>query len=386
MKITINKTLPQNTKTWNTLQPKNSPFLHHAFLHALENNQCIGADSGWAAHYLTVTNETDTLICLLPMFSKTHSQGEYVFDHGWANVAHQNNIPYYPKLIVAIPFTPCTGNRILHSKDVTLNTVLDRVIPHIQNYAKTNGFSSIHFLFSTETENKALEKFKFFTRTSTQFHHKNNAFKTFDDFLATLKSSKRKSIKKEREKLRQTDLTFQQINGQDITPEDMENMTRFYHNTHIHKWGHAYLNDAFFEEIRQTFAENLVLIIAKDKEKTIAGSLFMKKGNTLYGRYWGADKHVDYLHFELCYYQAIDYCIQHKLEIFEAGAGGDHKFMRGFEPTKTYSSHWFVHEGLHNAIADYCEQERDIINDNITHLNAISPSKTLRTKDKETKS
>lgn len=387
-KIEIHTTLP-NDKTlinhWQHLQPKNSPFLHSEFLSALENTHCIGADSGWAPRYLTLTDDTGTLIALLPMFSKTHSQGEYIFDHQWADVARQNNIPYYPKLIVAIPFTPCTGNRILHSKNVTLDSVLNAAIPHIQDYAKHNGYSSIHFLFLTETENKALEKFNFFSRTGTQYHWQNNTFNTFDDFLATLKSSKRKSIKKEREKLGQTGLTFHILEGADITAEDMCHMTHFYHNTHMHKWGHAYLNDAFFNEIRTTFSEHLVLIIAKENDTTIAGSLFMKKGNTLYGRYWGAHKHVDYLHFELCYYQAIEYCIQNKLDTFEAGAQGEHKFLRGFAPTKTYSSHWIVHEGLHHVLSDYCAQERDIINNNIEYLDAISPIKELRKKDKEKK-
>lgn len=379
-RITIHPHFSKNLKDWDTLQPNNSPFLHSPFLKSLENNHCIGADSGWEPRYITLTDDQDNLVCIIPMFSKTHSQGEYVFDHQWADVAHQNDIPYYPKLIIAIPFTPCTGTRILHTQDTSLETILDTAIPHIKTYAKTNGYSSIHVLFSTETEQKALEKFNFFSRTGTQFHWKNKNFTTFAGFLSILKSSKRKSIKKEREKLSQTNLTFHQIDGPNITREDMKNMTRFYHNTHIHKWGHAYLNDAFFEELRTTFSRHLLLIIAKDKDKTIAGSLFIKKGNTLYGRYWGADTHVDYLHFELCYYQAIAYCIKNKLEIFEAGAQGDHKFLRGFEPTKTYSSHWIAHEGLHQAISDYCAQERDIITDNIKHLNAISPSKELRLK------
>ncbi len=379
MDISISTKLPQNKSDWDRLQASNSPFLHHTFLEGLSDSHCINADSGWGAQYVTIS-EGSAIIGVVPMFSKSHSQGEYVFDHNWAHFSDSNGIEYYPKLVVAIPFTPCTGQRILHAADYSLATICDHLLPYLKHYALEKGYSSIHFLFQTEREGAVLENHGFFTRTGTQFHWRNYDFSTFEDFLSSLTSRKRKNIRKEREYLDQTGLDIVRLSGDEIRPADMEAMVGFYHDTNNNKWGRAYLNRDFFFYLLDHFKDHLMLVLAKEGETPIAGSLFFKKGDTLYGRYWGASRDVRFLHFELCYYQGIEYCISKGLAIFEAGAQGEHKLLRGFEPITTYSSHYAVHTGLHHALSDYCDHERDIIETNKEHLESMAPNKFLKAK------
>lgn len=379
MEITITASLPQNTADWDRFQPSNSPFLHHAFLNGLAQTQCINADSGWIEQYVTLSDD-NKMVAIVPMFSKMHSQGEYVFDQNWAHFSEMNGIAYYPKLIVAIPFTPCTGQRILHHPDYSLETVCAHLIPFLKQYAAEQGYSSIHVLFQTTDEAQLLEEQGFFTRTGTQFHWQNHSFSTFDDFLGSLTSRKRKKIRKERETLGHAGLEIVRLSGSEISESDMEAMVGFYHNTHMEKWGRAYLNRAFFFYLLDHFSDHLMLVMAKDKGVPVAGSLFFEKGDTLYGRYWGASQPVQFLHFELCYYQGIEHCISKGLRVFEAGAQGEHKLLRGFEPMTTYSSHYVVHEGLHNALAEYCDEERGIIKKTKEHYESMAPNKVLRAK------
>ena len=379
MDIRISTTLPPSKSDWDRFQPPNSPFLHHTFLEGLSESQCINAGSGWETRYVTLSDD-NAIVAVVPMFRRTDSQGEYVFDHNWARFAENNGISYYPKLLVAIPFTPCTGQRILHHADYSLDAICDVLLPTLKSYASEQGCSSLHFLFQTEKEVKVLEKHGFFTRTGTQFHWRNHGFSTFEDFLSSLTSRKRKTIRKEREKLGQSGLDIVRLSGDEISEADMAAMVGFYYETQHHKWGRAYLNKDFFFYLLAHFKAHLVLVLAKDGDTAIAGSLFLKKGNTLYGRYWGASRHVPFLHFELCYYQGIEYCMDKGLEIFEAGAQGEHKLLRGFEPVTTYSSHYMVHPGLHDALSDYCDEERDIIKTNKEYFESIAPNKALKAK------
>lgn len=337
---------------WDRLAGEASPLTSYAFLHALERSGSVDAQSGWISRHLLL-KEGDRLVGLCPAYAKLHSYGEYVFDHPWAEAFERAGGRYYPKLQVAVPFTPATGRRLLSDP---------RYYPALAEGLRASTrqlqLSSAHVTFCQAEEAEALAANGFLTRVGLQFHWHNQCYETFDDFLAVLKSSKRKAIRKERREAKASSLRFAALQGDAIEAWHWDHFFAFYQDTSDRKWNQAYLTRDFFAQLHETLRDKMLLCLAFDGERPVAGALNFIGQNRLYGRYWGCLQHYKFLHFELCYYQAIDYAIAQKLEVVEAGAQGPHKLQRGYRPTLTYSSHWIEQSGLRNAVADFLERER----------------------------
>lgn len=344
-------------KEWNNLIGDNNPFLEYEFLKALEVSKSVGKVSGWIPYFLTYY-DNDKLIGAVPMYLKYNSYGEYIFDWNWANLYNQIGIHYYPKLTIAIPFTPATTPKILIHPNYSFNEVADNLIENIIKIGKALKISSIHWLFTTEEDFNYLSQKGFMKRYTHQFHWKNDSYKTFDDFLAKFNSKKRNQIKRERKQANEN-LKIETLEGNEIKSQHWDLMYELYISTSDRKWGSPYLEKGFFKYIDNNFKENAVIMLAKDKnDNYIAGALNFKKGNHLYGRYWGCFEEYQCLHFELCYYQAIDYCIKNNIVLFEAGAQGEHKFIRGFLAEYTYSNHLILDERISVLIQDYLVKEK----------------------------
>ncbi len=363
---------------WNKLANPNpetfNPFLAHAFFKALEMSGSVGEGTGWHPRHLVIEDKSG-IAGLMPLYLKTHSQGEYVFDHAWAEAYERAGGRYYPKLQCAVPFTPVPGPRLLVRSDDR-----DRNFEMLARTACTvaNRFnaSSLHVTFTDEHSWHALGRMGYLKRTGQQFHFTNPGYTTFDDFLAELASRKRKQIRKERAEA-QADLSIRHVTGSDITEADWDAFFGFYIETGSRKWGRPYLNREFFSLLGETMGEHCLLIFAEANGRPIAGALNMIGGDCLYGRYWGATVHRPFLHFELCYYQAIDIAIARKLNRVEAGAQGDHKLARGYQPVTTYSAHWIADPGLRRAIANYLDHEREAIAEINADLAAAGPFRKL---------
>jgi len=378
--ISVINTLPLRLQEqWDALQPDNFPFGHFHFLCGLEQAGCVGKLSGWEPRYVLVQEKkSNRLIAVLPMYGKSHSYGEYIFDMEWAHFAAQQGYVYYPKLVVAIPYTPATGQRIFIQDSKESQLIISELVSFIKTYAHENHYSSIHFLFLKKEEAQLLNEQKFLIRHSSQYHFKNQGYKTFSDYLATLRSQKRKHIKRERNSVRDQGIEIQTLEGSDITESHMELMFQFYATTTMEKMGQQYLNEEFYKYLGLYFKSYMVVIFAVLEGEPVGGSLFFKKSNKLFGRYWGSSKYIPYLHFEMCYYQGIEYCIKNKLTYFEAGAQGEHKFLRGFEPVTTFSAHWFCNSDLQRIFSNFCHREKKMIKQNMDWLKTISPQKDLR--------
>jgi uncharacterized protein len=340
-----------------------NPFVAHAFLRALEDTGCVGGRTGWIVQHVVVDDADGGVAAVAPCYVKMHSQGEYVFDHAWADAYGRAGGRYYPKLIVAVPFSPVPGPRLLvrPGPDALLNEQL--LVAALIQLARQLSVSSLHINFvdeATANRVRALDG-AFLARTGQQFHWDNANYAAFDDFLATLASRKRKTIRKEREQALSNGVKIETVTGPDITPEHWDALYAFYTDTGDRKWGQPYLNRAFFSALGAAMADRCLLIFARREGRLIAGALNMIGGDCLYGRYWGAIEQHPCLHFEVCYYQAIDYAIKHKLARVEAGAQGEHKLARGYMPTITHSAHWIADSGLRKAIARYLVQEREAI-------------------------
>jgi predicted N-acyltransferase len=336
-----------------------NPFLAHAFLHALEETGTVGDKrSGWLPRHITIEDGAGGIAACLPCYVKLHSAGEYVFDYAWAEAYERAGGHYYPKLQSAVPFTPVPGRRLLvkPGRDAENRTKL--LAAAAVEVAQRIGVSSLHVTFLTESEWATLGEQGFLRRTDQQFHWRNDGYATFDDFLAQLSSRKRKAVRRERSEAARDGLTIERITGADITEAHWDAFFAFYMDTGSRKWGHPYLNRRFFSALGQTMGERCLLIMARRGGRFIAGALNLIGGDCLYGRYWGAVEHHPCLHFEICYYQAIDYAIEHGLERVEAGAQGEHKLARGYMPVTTYSAHWIADPALRRAIARYLADER----------------------------
>ena len=348
-------------EVWNGLVPStggvpDNPFLDHAFFLSLEESGCATRRTGWQPQHILIEDDDGKPVGLLPLFLKSHSMGEYVFDHGWADAFERAGGHYYPKLQGSIPFTPVTAPKLLVPSGsaairrallTTAETLCDRV-----------GASSVHATFVPEDEAALAAAADWLVRYDTQFHWHNQGFSTFDDFLGTMSSRHRKVVKRERRDALADDLTVKALSGDELTEAVWDAFFEFYEDTGGRKWGRPYLNRRFFSLLGERMADRVVLIIAYDGRRPIAGALNLRGADTLYGRNWGATRHVPFLHFEVCYYQAIDYAIAHKLAVVEAGAQGEHKLARGYEPTTTRSIHHISNPGLRRAIADYLVRER----------------------------
>ena len=338
-----------NPRAWDRLV-EGDPFLTHAFLAALEDSGSVGPGTGWTPAPILVEDDADHLIAAAPAYLKSHSQGEYVFDHGWAEAWERAGGQYYPKLQVAVPFTPVPGPRLLGGRPQQLLTAIEAV-------AVQNDISSAHITFIDDAGGRECERRKWLIRHGVQYHWFNRGYASFDDFLGSLTSRKRKSLRRERGAALDG-LEIRILRGAEIGPAEWDAMWAFYQDTGSRKWGRPYLTREFFDLVGERMGERVLLFLACRNDKPIAGALNFVGGDTLYGRYWGCSEEVPFLHFELCYYQAIQYAIETKLARVEAGAQGEHKISRGYVPTTTYSAHYIVDPALRRAIEDFLKHER----------------------------
>ncbi|MEN3363802.1 MAG: uncharacterized protein V7606_1076 [Burkholderiales bacterium] len=352
------------------MQSDANPFLSFAFLHALHESGSASPKTGWRPQYLTLWRG-DRLEAALPLYAKSHSYGEYVFDWAWADAYQRNGLDYYPKLLSAIPFTPVTGNRLL-ARDAAARAALIEALGVIQQDA---GLSSTHILYPTETEARALEEAGFMLRSAVQFHWLNDGYGSFEDFLATLERKKKKNIRAERRKVQEAGVTFRHVRGKDATEADWRFFKRCYDHTYAAHYSTPYLNLDFFLRIGADMPQHILLIVAEQDGKPIASSLLIHNEHTLYGRYWGGLKEVPCLHFETAYYQPLEFCIANRIESFEGGAQGEHKMARGFLPQKTWSAHWLAHPAFADAIEHFLRRESGGIDAYIDELNDHSPFK-----------
>jgi hypothetical protein len=342
-----------NAEEWDALSVGGNPFITHAFLTALEDSQSVGKRSGWIPAPLVIDGPDGRLAGALPAYVKSHSQGEYVFDHSWADAWHRAGGSYYPKLQIAAPFTPATGPRVL-----TREPALAAPLLHAATlFCERHGLSSAHATFLEPAQLPLFEAAGWLVREDIQFHWENRGYASFDDFLAALSSRKRKDIRKERAAA-QDGVEVRALSGADIRPEHWDAFWHFYQDTGARKWGRPYLTRAAFTLLGERMADRILLILAFIEGKPIAGALNFIGSEALYGRYWGALIDKPFLHFELCYYQAIDAAIARGLSRVEAGAQGGHKLARGYEPVRTISAHYIVHEGFREAVAEFLGRER----------------------------
>lgn len=347
------------------------PFTTHRFLAALEASGSVGAGSGWQPCPVTL-REGGVLRAVAPFYAKTNSFGEYIFDHAWADAYARAGMEYYPKLQLAVPFTPATGRRFLAAPGFE-DRALPALIQAALRVAQQNDMSSLHATFCTEAEARAGEAAGLIWRRGQQFHWENRTYSDFDGFLGDLSSRKRKAIRKERATAQGFGGTIHALTGDAIQPADWDAFWAFYQDTGARKWGRPYLTRAFFNEIHATMRDDILLVLAKREGRAVAGALNFIGRDTLYGRYWGATEHHPCLHFELCYYTAIDYAITHGLARVEAGAQGEHKLARGYMPVPVHSLHWIGHPGFRDAVAQYVQQEAAAVGQEIAYLADFGP-------------
>jgi uncharacterized protein len=350
-----------------------NPFTRHAFLAALEASKSAIGRTGWHPQHLVAETADGRVAGVVPCYLKTHSRGEYVFDSGWAAAYERAGGRYYPKLQVSVPFTPATGRRLLVAPHIDVAATRDALARGLIELAQLRDVSSVHVTFMTEAEWQQLGACSFLKRTDQQFHWQNADFTNFDDFLAALSSRKRKTIRRERRDALANDIEVSWLTGSDLTEEAWDAFFSFYQNTGARKWGSPYLTRAFFSMIGQTMRNETLLIMAKRRGRYIAGAINFIGDGTLFGRHWGATEHHPFLHFEICYYQAIDFAIARKLARVEAGAQGEHKLARGYLPSTTYSAHYIANAAFRQAVANYLEHERTYVEESGKELMEASP-------------
>ncbi|HEV3106015.1 MAG TPA: GNAT family N-acetyltransferase [Trinickia sp.] len=365
---------------WNALvarQPQATPFLRHEFLSALTVTQCATERTGWAPRFVTLTDmRTGELAAAAPLYLKSHSYGEYVFDWAWADAYQRNGLAYYPKLVCAVPFTPVQGTRLIAVDE----TARRQLAASLVTLAEQSEVSSLHVLFPTDEQAITLSALGMMRREGIQFHWLNEGYRDFDDFLSTLEQKKRKNIRAERRKVREAGVTIRRVRGEDATDADWRFFNRCYRQTYREHFSSPYLNLEFFRMIGATMPENLLLIIAEREGRPVASSLVVyqrdeQNGGALYGRYWGAVEHVPCLHFETAYYQPLEFCIEEKLAVFEGGAQGEHKMARGFLPTVTHSAHWLAHPAFADAVGRFLANEANLIHAHVDELREHDPFK-----------
>jgi predicted N-acyltransferase len=353
---------------------KHNPFLAHAFLNALEEAGCVGDKrTGWLPHHIVLTDGTGDIVGCMPCYVKLHSAGEYVFDYAWAEAYERAGGTYYPKLQAAVPFTPVPGRRLLVKPGDDAERREKLLAAAAVEVARRLGVSSLHLTFLTEAEWNLLGAQGFLRRTDQQFHWRNEDYVAFDDFLARLSSRKRKTVRKERGEALNSGLAIERITGTGIREEHWDAFYAFYQDTGSRKWGRPYLNRRFFSLLAEALPERCLLVMAKRDGRYVAGALNLIGGDCLYGRYWGAIEHHPCLHFEVCYYQAIDYAIEKGLARVEAGAQGEHKLTRGYMPVTTYSAHWISDPGFRKAVARYLDNERAHVAETVEALSELGP-------------
>lgn len=345
-------------RSWDECAGISNPFVSHAFLNTLEQSGSVKAETGWLPQHLTLEDASGKLIGAVPCYLKNHSYGEYVFDWGWAEAFERAGGAYYPKLQVSVPFSPVTGPRILVASDKNIKGSRRILVKGLKDLANEHKVSSLHITFCDKRERDMLGKEEFLKRLGQQFHWQNEGYDSFDDFLTVLNSRKRKNIRKER-KIANSIAKVRILTGDDIKPKHMEIFYNFYISTIEKKWSHAYLNRDFFMLLRENLASKIVLIMAKDHDDYIGAALNFLGTDTLFGRNWGGLPNYPMLYFEVCFYRAIDFAIENKLNKVEAGAQGPHKISRGYLPSETYSAHWIRNENFREAIAQFLKKEEE---------------------------
>jgi len=345
---------------WRAIEPPDFPFFDLEFLGALERSRSVGRRSGWSPVYL-LCRDGERILGALPMYLKTDSYGEYVFDWAWANAYHEHGLPYYPKLVSAVPFTPATGPKLLVRPGADRAQVANDLLDATRKLADESGASSTHALFLPESERDEFEERGFAIRHSLQFHWRNCGYGEFQDYLDAMTSKRRRQVARERRQIE--GVQVEHLTGEALLPEHSALMYRFYVDTYDRKWGSPYLSKGFFDEVFRTMRDRIMLAIARDEltRRPVAGALFFFKGDAIYGRYWGAVKDVRNLHFELCYYQGIEFAVERGMTLFEAGAQGEHKLARGFLPAVMYSAHDIRNPAFRRAIEHYIAEEREMI-------------------------
>lgn len=340
---------------WNSLWQSPYPFIQHAFLQALESSESVAAETGWQPYHLLVRDDNKNLVAAMPLYLKSHSYGEYVFDWQWANAYEQNGMTYYPKLINAIPFTPSTGPRFVYQSVAAYEQLRDALV----KLADTHNISGIHSLFPTlPIDNTVLLNRGYLRRVGCQYHWFNQGYASFGDFLSNFSSRKRKNLRKERDKVVSQGIQVERMLGPQLSQKDWQDFYSLYQRTYMKRSGHdGYLNQCFFESIGTGLADSIMMVRAYDNAQLVAAALYFFDDEVLYGRYWGAHADYDGLHFECCYYQGIEFAIENKLKRFDPGAQGEHKIQRGFTPILTQSYHWLCHVDFHRAIKNFLEEE-----------------------------
>ncbi len=361
---------------WNACAGPENPFVTHAFLLALESSGSASPATGWAPRHLTIEDETGCLLGAMPLYLKDNSFGEYVFDHAWAEAFQRAGGQYYPKLQAAVPFTPVTGPRLLCRPGRDRDFIDNALLGAASRLAEDFKASSLHITFPTQEEWQRLGKSGFLLRMDQQFHWHNDGYENFNEFLDCLSSRKRKAIRRERRAVVESGLAIERRTGSEICAQDWDAFFAFYLDTGQRKWGRPYLNRAFFEQIAETMADQVMLAMCRRDGRPIAGALNIIGQDTLFGRYWGCLEDHRFLHFELCYYQAMDFAIERGLARVEAGAQGMHKLSRGYLPTPTYSAHWIMDPGLSDAVAQFLDQEKRMVEADLDALGGHSPFKS----------
>ena len=350
------------------------PFLDHAFFASLEDSGSAVRATGWLGHHLVLEDGDGTVQAILPCYLKRHSRGEYVFDAGWAEAYERAGGRYYPKLQASVPFTPATGRRLLVRPGPDAGEIATALAEAAKEVTLRRGASSLHVTFCTEAEWSLLSEAGFLKRTDTQFHFENEGYADFDAFLAALSSRKRKTIRRERrDALEGRGITIRLLTGKDLTEEVWDAFYAFYLDTGSRKWGRPYLTRAFYALIGERMADRILLVMAEREGRYIAGAINFIGREVLYGRHWGAIEEHPFLHFEVCYYQAIEFAIARGLKRVEAGAQGEHKLARGYRPVTTHSAHYIADPGLRRAVADYLERERRYVEEAIDELGQLAP-------------
>lgn len=372
---TLDSILKIKPDDWGALENADFPFTDYTFFSALETTGCLGSRTGWAPIYLTAWLG-DSLCGALILYAKTNSYGEYIFDFAWAEAAHSAGFNYYPKLISAIPFTPATGSKFLVStlQEAHRSEITELLLTTARRLTESNGASSLHFLFIPENQLSLFQSGNFFTRLSFQYHWANDNYQSFAEFLDQLTGKRRREVLRERRQVQSQGVSITHITGDRLTLEHAEIMYRFYESTLDKKQGFDYLTEDFFKSLFTTMKDKINLVLAKDSSgKPVAGALNIIGSERLFGRYWGCLSEYRALHFEVCYYQGIEFCIQRGIKIFEAGAQGEHKFQRGFLPTPTHSAHFIQNKGLDSAVRDYVDREKGQLRQLFLEYAAHSP-------------
>ncbi len=368
----INQIDPQ---MWDACVGEDNPFATHAFLSALEDSHCVHPDNGWLPQHLVLTDDNGRINACTPLYLKSHSYGEYVFDWSWAEAYERAGGRYYPKLLCAIPFTPVSGQRLLTHPDCSTENK-KQLLTHLLGHAEKIGVSSLHINFAEKDEWEMMQDLGMSGRIGHQYHWTNHHYDNFDDFLNTLSSRKRKSIRKERKSVFENGIKLTTLSGSEIQEHHWDAFYDFYLDTSGRKWGHPYLNRDFFSLLGQRLGDQTILVLALQDQHIVAGALNLKGKDTLFGRYWGCQEDYRFLHFEACYYQAIDYAIANQLKRVEAGAQGQHKIQRGYLPVETYSAHWIANPSFRNAVDDFLKHDQKVNRLEMQELMKLSPYKS----------